>query len=58
MIVGAWWMTREIELSNLCVENVREIIAADGRLQAAVRLPASKRDPQALGEERIHVSWI
>ena len=54
MIVGAWWMNREIELSNLWVQHVQVTFSSDGRLQAALRLPASKRDPQALGEERLH----
>ena len=52
MIVGAWWMMSETELSNLCVRDVREMVAPGGRLMAAVRLPSSKNDLHALGEAR------
>ena len=52
MIVGSWWLTREIELSTLraCLVS----ITAEPSLVATVHLPASKSDPAALGVARSH----
>ena len=50
LTVGAWWLTREIEIGNAAVDDVR--LSDDG--VATLALPASKTDIQALGAARSH----
>ena len=52
MIVGAHWMMSETELLSLCVRDVRKMVAPNGRLMVAARLPSSKNDVHVLGEAR------
>jgi hypothetical protein len=56
VLAGAWWLTREIELSNTraCHISFAGSPAVPGQLVATWCLPASKADPQALGENRVH----
>ena len=52
IVVGSWWMMREIELSNVKAAHVTFI---DGHpLAAEILLPASKSDQAALGVRRTH----
>ena len=55
MIVGAWWMLRELELSTLRAAHV-EIIGDWRSRGVTVRLtlPASKNDSAAIGTSRSH----
>ena len=50
LAVGSWWLTREIELSNALLRDVRVI----GPGEIALTLPASKTDIAALGTARSH----
>ena len=50
LVVGSWWLTREIELGNAAVEDVH----LDDSGTASLSLPASKTDIQALGAARSH----
>ncbi len=43
--VGLWWLTREIELSNIILKDVSILSATE----AGILLPASKSDPTAVG---------
>ena len=51
MMVGAWWLCREIELSNLRAQLV-EFSGSRTALVATLHLPASKSDQLALGTAR------
>ena len=51
VVMGTWWMARGIELSFALTCHVR---LDPSRRQVGWLLAASKRDPQALGEERVH----
>ena len=56
IVAGAWWLTREIELS--CTRAVHVSLAGDpataGALVATWHLPASKADARAAGVSRTH----
>ena len=49
LVLGCWWLTREIELSNTLIEDIEW--APD---KATWNLSASKSDPRALGAARSH----
>ena len=49
IVVGCWWLLREIEAANITLEDVR----IEG-LTVHLCLPASKTDPQAQGVWRAH----
>ena len=51
VVMGTWWMARGVELSFALTCHVR---LDPSRRQVGWLLAASKRDPQALGEERVH----
>ena len=51
VVMGTWWMARGIEISFALACHVR---FDHPRRQVGWLLAASKRDPQALGEERVH----
>ena len=51
VVMGTWWMARGIELSFALACHVR---VNHSRREVGWLLAASKRDPQALGEERVH----
>ena len=51
MLVGAWWLCREIELSNLRSQ-LAEFSGEGDPLVATLHLPASKSDQLALGTAR------
>eukprot|EP00973_Karenia_brevis_P020371 2797216-Karenia_brevis.AAC.1 len=53
MICGAWWMTREVELSCTRAKLVRIEQRREG-LVASWALPSSKADQTAVGVERTH----
>ena len=50
LLVGSWWLTREIELSNALVQDVRVVCPGE----ISLTLPASKTDIAALGTSRSH----
>ena len=50
LVVGSWWLTREIELGNAAAEDAH----FDDSGIASLSLPASKTDIQALGAARSH----
>ena len=50
IVISAWWLLREIELSALKLADVS--IETD---KVSLTLPASKTDPEAVGVERAHV---
>ena len=56
IVAGAWWLTREIELS--CTRAIHVSLAGDpataGALVATWHLPASKADARAAGVSRTH----
>ena len=58
MIVGCWWLTREVELANAQMSHVEVTVAASGPKRgtpiAKWFLPASKTDTAALGVARSH----
>jgi hypothetical protein len=56
VLAGSWWLTREIELSNTraCHVSFAGSPSVPGQLVATWCLPASKADPQAIGENRVH----
>ncbi|CAK0883768.1 unnamed protein product, partial [Prorocentrum cordatum] len=54
LLAGAWWLTREIELSAAPAHMVTFHAGTDGRLAATWLLPASKTDARALGVARTH----
>jgi hypothetical protein len=49
LVVGSWWLTREVELGN---STLGDVSVADG--VASINLPASKTDFEALGATRSH----
>ena len=51
LMVGAWWLCREIELSNMRAMLV-EFAGSGSSLVATLHLPASKSDQLALGSAR------
>ena len=51
LIIGSWWMLREIEFSNA---ELRAVSFNVQRRSVAWTLPASKADPSALGETVTH----
>ena len=51
VVMGTWWMARGIEISFALACHVR---LDHPRRHVGWLLDASKRDPQALGEERVH----
>ena len=53
LIAGAWWLTREIELSTARASLV-SIWGSSGSRKVSWCLPASKTDTQAMGVERTH----
>ncbi len=50
LLLGCWWVTREIELSNTLIEDID--VTVEG--EATWNLSASKTDPRALGASRTH----
>ena len=54
MVVGSWWLLREIELATLRASLVETSIADDGGPVVALTLAASKTDQQAKGVARAH----
>ena len=50
LLVGCWWLIREIELSNTVIDDVHVVSPIEIRWN----LPASKSDPGALGTARTH----
>ena len=55
MVVGAWWMLRELELSTLRAAHI-EILGdwRSGAVTVRLTLPASKNDAAAFGTSRAH----
>eukprot|EP00971_Amphidinium_carterae_P341779 6480776-Amphidinium_carterae.1 len=53
LVVGCWFMLREIEFSNMLARHVT-FTGTGEDLHATLLLPSSKCDPQALGLERTH----
>ena len=51
VLQGTWWFTRGIEVS---AAKRRDVRLATDKKEVSWNLPASKRDPKALGEERTH----
>ena len=51
VLLGTWWFTRGIELS---AAKRRDVRLDKDKQEVSWNLPASKRDPKALGEERTH----
>ena len=51
VLLGCWWFTRGIEAS---AAKRRDVRINEDKNEVAWNLPASKRDPKALGEERTH----
>ena len=55
MVVGAWWLLREVELSTLRAAHAEVVdVVAGGRPVVRLTLPASKTDQMALGSGRAH----
>ena len=54
VVVGSWWLTREVELSTARAAMVTLEAVAGGGPIARWSLPASKNDPTALGTSRAH----
>ena len=55
MVVGAWWMMCEVELSTVRAAHIQFTGAWNlTSLGAQLTLPASKNDPAALGAARAH----
>ena len=55
VVMGSWWLLREVELSTaraafVTIERLEQL----GRGTATLLLPASKSDPEAFGAARIH----
>ena len=53
LVVGAWFMLRELELSSARAVHAR-VWSRDGKLAVTLLLPSSKQDPEAFGVERTH----
>ena len=51
LVIGAWWVTREVELANTSQQDVT-VSRTEGYV--SILLSASKTDPTALGEVRTH----
>ena len=51
LVIGAWWVTREVELANISQQDVT-VPRTEGSV--SILLSASKIDPTALGEVRTH----
>ena len=51
LVVGAWWVTREVELANIAQQDVT---VSRTEASVSILLSASKTDPTALGEVRTH----
>ena len=54
MILGTWWLLRELELACAQIQHVTFSCGADNLVEATWLLPASKTDPQAVGVARSH----
>ena len=55
LVLGAWFMLREIEAANVLVEHVQLIEdAGNGTPKVVLELPVSKTDQRALGAVRSH----
>jgi len=54
MVVGAYWMLREIEASSLRAALVEVTLSAAGAPRVLMHLPASKTDQAAAGAARSH----
>ena len=54
IVVGSWWLLREVELATARACLVRRSRGDDGVQQLFLTLPASKADQQARGAERGH----
>ena len=52
LVIGAWWVTREVELANISQQDVT-VSRTEGSV--SILLSASKTDPTALGEVRTQV---
>ena len=50
VLVGCWWLLREIELAVVQVDQVA-VLPGIGRGEAILDLPVDKTDPQGKGEE-------
>ena len=50
LLLGCWWLTREIELGNATIDDIHVVSPTEVRWN----LPASKADPRALGAARSH----
>ena len=53
LLVGCWWLLREIELANVRLEDA-SFLAGEGCGVAVLKVPASKADAQARGASRQH----
>ena len=49
LVIGSWWLLREIEAAGAQIAHFRD----DGKLKT-LKLPVSKADPTAIGDERSH----
>jgi len=54
LVVGSYWMLREIELSSLRASLVEATLAADRTPRVLMHIPASKTDQAAVGAARSH----
>ena len=54
MVVGSWWLLRELEASSTRAVHVGLHVGEAGRLVARLSLPASKSDQEARGVTRGH----
>ena len=50
LLVGSWWLLREIELANILIGNVHQVSPQE----VLLHLPASKSDPTGRGAHRAH----
>ena len=51
LVIGAWWVTREVELANI---SQQDVTVSRTERSVSILLSASKTDPTALGEVRTH----
>ena len=54
LVIGCWWLLREVELSTLRARLLEQGVSEDGVPQVFLTLPASKSDQGALGIARGH----
>jgi len=54
MVIGAFWMLRELEVSSARAALVEVTLDGAGRPRARLHLPATKTDQRALGASRSH----